>query len=649
MPALILLLALVLPALSVSPAGAEEGNSLQNERRLFQTALDALEKEQVDSARAALSELDGYPLKPYLEYRLLLAQLPSAPAEQVQRFLEHHADAHFSATLRTRWLHELARRNAWEAVRDLIREDETSIELRCLAITAQLRTGQAGGIVNRAGELWMSGRNRPTTCEPAFAMLDTIGWITPERLRQRIRLAFDEDNPALAATLARQLGGEAPKRVEAWKRAVEAPDTFLKKDADAPNDSWRADMRVDAVRKLARKDPDQAHPAWLRLRTRYAFTPEQIGEAEREIALRAAWRMDPRASGWLRAVPRAGENEELRAWKVRAALREQDWPHVITAIEAMPAAEREREEWRYWLARAREALGRKETAQALYAELARQGSGYHALLAADRLNLPYAFATNPPLTIDTRRLDALTLRPAIRRAREFRALGMIDEARREWNAALDGMDGPTLGHAARLADHWGWHDRAQVAMGRALRAGAPDLPEVRFPLPWREDVLRAASERELDPHWVYGVIRQESLFMHEVRSRVGAVGLMQLMPATATWMGGKLGRKIDPAQLTDVALNVDLGTAYLGHVRDNFDGHQAMATAAYNAGPGRVRQWQPRESALPADAWIDSIPFDETRNYVQSVLAYTTVFDWRIDGEMIRLSERLPPVPPRQP
>lgn len=293
----------------------------------------------------------------------------------------------------------------------------------------------------------------------------------------------------------------------------------------------------------------------------------------------------------------------------------------------MPQRLGRKREWRYWQARALEQLGRQQEAEFIYASLA-QIPTYYGFLATDRLGLPYR--------IESQRLDlteeyqqSLLNRSAILRAREYLYVGLVLEARREWNKALKGLGREQLKAAAVLADRWGWHERAVFTVARA--AHSSDF-KLRFPMPFEGQVRKMSSQHQLDPALIYSVIRKESAYMADATSRAGAVGLMQLMPATARTVAQRLGRPLTLSDLSDVDTNIELGSYYLRSVMDKFNDQQSLAAAAYNAGPHRVDRWLPDGQSLPADVWVDTIPYRETRGYVRAVLAYTIIFEWRIAG-----------------
>jgi len=322
-------------------------------------------------------------------------------------------------------------------------------------------------------------------------------------------------------------------------------------------------------------------------------------------------------------------------------MRDSDWPSLKTAVESMQDTSDEPLMWKYWRAKALEHTGDRKLARRLYRELARERD-YYGFLAADRLGVPYTIESTP-LIKDTASVGALMEIPGIRRAYELLRVDAETDARREWNRLLTGFNVERKKQAAVLASKWGWH--ADAIRTVALIEEFDDL-ELRFPVSYPDDVTYFAQKRRLDPAWIYGVIRRESAFAARAISSAGAQGLMQLMPATASLTAQKAGLPVPGAgAVFDPKRNIELGSAYLRELFERFGGNMALASAAYNAGPHRVQQWLPEDRALSADAWVETIPYYETRGYVQAVLAYTAVYEWKLGRTPMRLAERMEPIP----
>ena len=624
---------LVLCGALLGPAHA----GVEEQRASFREILAALESGQREAALSRLDELKAYPLKDYPRYLDLRERLEEAPREEIAAFLHAVPDSFMAEDLRKRYLKMLAETEDWPAYLEFDDAALDAFELRCQRVVARGETQGARPVLEEALALWIEGKPLPESCQRIEDWLAASGKLTADVLWKRIEQAMEKGRITEARRLAARAGAE--DRIPQWQQARKSPEDFLKRHKDVQGDAVLHRMLADAARRVADKDASKAHELWHGMKARKVMTARIRHEGDAAVALAAARQHLPEASAWFEAVPASALDAYGRAWKVRAALRAQRWDRVLAAIDAMPAGEQAEDEWRYWRARAMEARGQGDAARQLWRDVARNVS-YYGLLAADRAGVRYALGYThlPPEEL----VNEIAQRPVVQRAREFHALGLVSEARKEWQVALRGMDAPTLRAAAHLAARWGWMDRAAITMGRARNAGLEDL-EVRFPLPWRDDVERFARQAAIDGGWMFGVMRRESAFMADIGSSAGAQGLMQLMPTTAKYVAKKFDLPApDRADLHDPATNMRLGSAYLRYVLDKFGENQVLATAAYNAGPGRVKQWLPKDEVLPADIWVDTVPFTETREYCRAVLHYATVFEWRLHGEARPLSARMP-------
>jgi soluble lytic murein transglycosylase len=614
---------------------------LDEERAAFHDALQAVPKGNTDDVHVMPDALKNYPLLPYFTYLDLRARLPTASLSEVAAFVHAYPLSFMSDELRKRYLSQLAKSGDWAGYLALDDASLTTQEFRCQHLVARGMQSSQAAVIDEGLMLWDEGVTWPPTCQPLEAWLVNSDKMTSERTWQRIERLMEKDKSSEANRLAVLLGSEAQAQIMRWQAARKSPATFLAKNKQVRGDAVLNLMLADAAKKLASSDVDQAYTAWQALAAREVMNPAVRSEAEGGIAMAAARQHAPEASDWFESVSSTGFDADMRAWRVRAALRQQNWKRVLAAIEAMPSDEQGMDEWRYWRARALEKQGHGDEAKQIWQDVACDVT-YYGLLSSDHAGVSYRL-TYVDLPTDEQVGD-VALRPTVRRAREFYLQGMIDEARKEWLVALRDMDLPTQRAAAHLAARWGWMDRAAITMGKARNAGMEDL-EVRFPLPWRDVVEHFARVESIESGWMFGIMRRESVFMADIGSSAGAQGLMQLMPGTAK----DVARKLDlPApnkdDLHDPSINMHLGSAYLGHVLARFDGNEVLATAAYNAGPGRVNRWLPKGGSMPADIWVDTIPFTETREYCRAVLHYATVFDWRLRGESTPLSVRMPDV-----
>ncbi len=641
-------IAVLLLACSVAfarPVVAAAAPFLNDEQKTFLRASAALAKGEMMRYRQLKAKLQDYVLFPWLEYEEARRNL--SDDAKVARFLERYPDTVMAKRLRTSWLHSLGKRKRWQKYLDVYR-DEDDITLRCYYLDAAMtRLGMQADLVAQAKEIWLSDRTRPDACDGTFSHLYRHGKISHRDYWQRTALAMARGNTKLVRFLEKRLTKSQKRWLAQWRKMKKQPEKTLKAAIQWADTRESRDIILDGIERYARKDVIAAWELWhSQFRNDFGFSTAQIDKADRKMALRAAWRHLPEASDMLAQLRPGAVNREVREWRVRAALRRWDWRRAEKAIAAMPEEERNSEQWRYWQARVAAAQGREAEAEDIYRELMQETS-YYGFLAAEKLGEPYRFNHEPVVSPELRHnVELLSQRPAFRRIRELYDIGREADANREWRFETARLSKAEKRVAAQLASDWGWHFSAIVTTAAARHFR--DL-ELRFPLLYRSEVEREARRQRIPVSLVYGVMRRESAYRASVESPAGALGLMQLMPRTAKLVGKKLGmKKLNNASIKIPSNNIRLGTRYLREVMDRYNNNVILATASYNAGPNRVKKWLPEEEPLPADIWVDTITFDETRNYVKAVLFYSTIFDWKLDNKIdYTMRERMQPVAPQ--
>ncbi len=614
---------------------------LERQRALFVEAERALKRGASSEFERLRGQLRDYPLYPYLEYQSLTQDLAQRSPAQIASFLTRYADTPLATQLRGEWLAHLARRANWPEYLRFYQPDRNT-RRRCHQLTALIATGRRAEALPQVAEIWLHGRSQPRACDPVFEVWENAGYRTPQMSWRRIELAMEAGQWRLANYLGRGLSDSDKTWVEHWIKLYQNPRLAADSARFSRPHPYREAMLSHAVRRLAVWDGVEAMALWQRLRPSFNFSPEQVERTEHYIVRNLERAPEPEAYDFVRSVSVDDDDVIVQEARLRAALLREDWPQVITWIAALPDAERDGDRWTYWLGRAMEAEGDREAAAKLYRQAA-QSRGYYGFMAADRAGLPYHLAhTETPVTRTA--VKRIADNEGIRRARELLALDRIIPARREWQDATRDMPVTRLKAAAKLAEQLGWHDRAIFTLART---GYWDDLELRFPLAHTELVERNARLHGIDIAWVFAVMRQESAFMDKARSHVGAMGLMQLMPATARKVARDMLMRTPPKrhELFDPALNIALGSAYLKQMKARLGDSTILATAAYNAGPHRVDRWLPQRT-LPADIWIELVPFKETRGYLRRVLAYTVIYEKRMGLTPTRLHDRLHPVPP---
>ncbi|MFO1350398.1 MAG: transglycosylase SLT domain-containing protein [Gammaproteobacteria bacterium] len=623
-------------------AWAAQEVDLAAQRELFIAADQALAGGDPTFYAAQQDALKTYPLYPYLRYRELRARLATNPIAEVREFLRLYTDSPIAQDLRAAWLTTLADSGRWaDFVPDFMPSDD--VEMACRYRQALLATGQQGAALAGIDQVWLSAQALPRTCDAVIQVWMNQGGPSRELRWRRFALALDAGTLEFGRTLHDLLAPEDRAGADIWLAVYAKPELVLDAKRFAPAAPHTVEILLAGVKRWARRDPAAAAGALDTLKQRYGFAPDDaLSALERRIALRLAKDFHLQARARLAALAPTAVDDEASEWRVRVNLRQSDWTAVLGALDAMPAALREREPWRYWRARALEAGGRKQDAEALYRALAGERD-YYGFLAADRVGGAYRIE-HTALPIADAALLELETRPPLARAHELLWLGRSDEARGEWEYALRNLDSEHLKAAAKLAERWSWHDRAIATLARADVWN--DL-ELRFPTPYRAATVRYAREAALDPAWVYAVMRQESLFRADVRSSAGALGLMQIMPDTGRKIADELNATFNgPAMLLQPDTNIRFGVHYLRAVLDRFQNNPVLASAAYNAGPERTKNWLPAAGGMAADIWVETIPFDETRKYVQRVLEYSAVYGWRLGQPQMPFSLRMRAVQP---
>jgi len=614
-------------------------DTLQSQRQDYEDARKALKRGDNKTFRRLLAKLEDYPLYSYLEYETLRRRLSDHKA--VREFLIRYADTPLSERLRKRWLDNLARRGLWKTLAQEYRYGHGT-PLHCRYLQAKIRTGHLDKVRDEISNVWLVGRSQPKECDAVFrTWIDNDG-LTTEQVWGRIALAMKNRQLSLARYLARYLNEADRKWVARWADVHRRPKTGLRAGALRKDTLVVRRIVRHGVRRLARIDARAAHEAWQTLKPRYQYTPQAIAAIERNIALRAAYQRKPQAQGWLKTVDPGAKDSKVQVWRLRSALGNRDWQDVGAAIATLPGTEQASNRWRYWEARALEHTGQPDKAQGIYTALAGKRD-YHGFLAADRLDIAYSLndASVAHTAAEVAQIEAV---PGISRARELYHLDYLHDARVEWQRSIDAFSARQLELAAVLAHRWGWHDRAIFTVARAKNYDDLDM---RFPVVYRTEVEANAQKHRIDPAWVFGVMRQESAYMSDARSHAGALGLMQLMPRTARSISRIIQSPLRRTKdLFKADKNINLGTAYLRRMLDKNDDHAILATASYNAGPQRVRQWMPDADAVPADLWVETMPFNETRTYVQRVMSYTAIFEERLGRDITPLTRRMPKVEP---
>jgi len=637
-----------LPASSILISQAStnsiDSDPFKEQREIYRQAKKALSLRRYKQFHRLSQQLKRYPLLPYLEYKNLRRQFSSLSKHQIKRFLKANGQSLIGERFRRKLIRYYSSHKRWDDLIDVY-QPQSAISLQCNYLNALIHTGQQAQAFTQVTELWLSATSQPKSCDAVFKKWQQAGLQTTDLSWQRIQLAMARGRTQLSKFLAKVLSPVDRRWVNMWIKLHHRPQLAAQLKLLKSSHPVAATVRIHAIKRLSRKDPQQAIALWQQFSSLYNFSAQQTNAVYRAIGLSMARQHHGDAHQWLSMVADPYHDKYSREWLIRSSIRHSNWAQIITDIEQLPATAQAELRWQFWWAYAQQQRGNSIDAQGIFNYLAAQRS-YYGFLAADHLNLPYAFE-NYPLEFSNMELNSIRLYPATLRARELLRLGNVLDARREWYSLVLSLNKRQKLAAAKLAQQWQWHDRAIYTMGKTDYRD--DIP-LRFPLPIQDKVETWSSLHSIEPALTYAIIRRESAFMSDARSHMGALGLMQIQPRTAKQTARKLRVKYrGKRSLLNTDTNLKLGTAYLSQMLKKLNNQHVLATAAYNAGPHRVRSWLPDTMPMHAIQWIETIPFTETREYVSNVLAYTIIYQHLLHDQYTRLTSRMPSIPARNP
>jgi soluble lytic murein transglycosylase len=650
------------PTNAASPANAKRPVAaadlvLSPDDQAFLDAREAARTGQRERLAQLAARLPAHPLVSYVEYWQLTARLrtdDAAVAADVANFLARHPDTYIGDRLRLDWALALAARGDFAAfdrqAAQLVWNTDDN-QLRCYAALSRYRSAsdqRADAVARDARQLLANTRD--SADEGCLALTEAL--LADGRISawERVRALVEQNQLATAKRIGLRALDATGKPVDPkmLAQAIDRPAAWLTAHERRLTQVQR-ELATVAVARLARDNPQEA--AEYANALHLLLTPEQRGIVWGRIGHMAALRLMPESNDWYRrggdhvgAGADAARVNEVLEWQVRAALRASDWGTVKSAIERMPATLRSDPAWIYWYGRALQQEGQTAEAHEHYGRIAAQFH-FYGKLAAEELGQPLVVPPRaPPPAVEE--VEALRLNIGFLRAMKFYELGLRVEGHREWNWQLRGMDDRQLLAVAEFARTRGLLDRMINTSDRTQREY--DFTQ-RFPSPFRDSLVQYATPLGLDEHWVYGLIRQESRFIQDARSSVGASGLMQLMPATARFVARKLNvPNYSPTRVNELEVNLQLGTGYLKMVLDDLDGSPVLATAAYNAGPSRPRAWRASlERPVEGAIFAETIPFSETRDYVKKVMSNSVYYAALSENKAQSLKARLGVIAPK--
>ena len=631
------------PAAAATTGATTANAAAAQADRDYQLARDAFKAgDAVKLDRLAVT-LEGHLLAPYVRYWQLKLRIDEADPVTVRSFLSLHKDSLLADRMRNDWLKALGKRGAWDvfAQEYPLAQDE-DIELTCYGLQQRLAT-QPSEVMAEAKRIWATGAETPESCEPLFGAMIDKGVLNDRDLWMRFELASDAGNFSLAQRLNNRLPSGHQIAAKDLERANRDPERLLAKSEFQGSTVAGRELALfalhRAISRAGRSGLDTVADSWKKAR---GELPRRFAEAGNgAIAHAAARRLLPEALAWYREAGSTQLSDAQLAWKVRAALREQAWDDVLAAVNAMSGAQQLDPAWRYWRARSLAATGKPAEAREALGYLAHDVS-FYGLLASEEIGLSELPKSDPVVPTPSELTDMDTL-PSVQRMLKFYQLDMRPEALREWIWTIRTFDDRQRLIASQYALSKGLFDRAiNTADTTVLRHDFG----LRYMTPYRDTLMVAAQQTGVDEALVFGLVRQESRFRADAVSSAGAVGLMQLMPPTAKWVAKQLGHNdYRPSQIGDVAINARFGTFYFKYWLEKFDNLPLLAVAGYNAGPGRAQAWRARRP-IEGAIYAETIPFNETRDYVKRVFANTVAYA-RQFGMQPSLKQMLAVIPPK--
>ncbi|MCY0966628.1 transglycosylase SLT domain-containing protein [Parathalassolituus penaei] len=604
------------------PAPSKDSQAFLDAEKKLQTA-------QYAEIPALIAPLQQYALYPHLQYQAFQRFPEYLTQQQINQFLDAYPLFPKRTYLQQMWLKQLSKNNRWAEW--LVAYERLPVKadaVQCDLGRAYLETGKQQQGMALAQTLWTVGKSQVSQCDPLFEKWVAAGNPSAEVATRRYWLAVLAGETRLAAYLHRFMTANVLAAATAYENLQANPEQVPTANLALFPEDARQQLIKKAFEGMARQNPATAAERWLGYRSSLPATSPLIAQLDVYIGRRLVAATADNAPALLQKIdPEYRYSDITEAQLVQAlAANPVQWTLIQTLIGRLPDTLQTSDRWLYWYARAGDMLTPGNTSlDEIWAKVA-QSRSFYGFMAASRQNLPYSLNDQPPKE-DPLILASLQQNAAIQRAREWLVLNRKAEAAREWNSARASFNAAQREQLAAISFGWGWYHQAIMD---AVNQQQWNYLNVRFPKEYSGIFAAEAGRNSIDATWATAIARQESAFREEVVSSAGARGLMQLMPATAKATASKHGLPLGGMdQLFVPQTNIALGTAYLSEMYNRFSQNRAFASAAYNAGPSRVDQWLKARGHLPLDAWIETIPFTETRNYVQNVLSFRVIYGQR--------------------
>ncbi len=596
------------------------------QRKLYRDALYLIKSGQRSRYLKLRARLETYPLYPYLEYSDKLTRLSRQSSESVTEFIDQYKDTPLANQMLQNWVYNLAKRGEWKTFIENYSPSVAAKKNACFYGYALYKESRLAEAMEWAEKLWLVDFSQPDECEPIFKIWRDNDGLTPDIAWRRFSLTLLSNESKLAAYLVRFLAREDKQYANSFKLVHRRPANVKRVDKYKKDNRRIHELVLHGLKRLSRTRPDEALETLNKYLEIHHFEQEALTETYVYIAKQLANSGDK--LNQIDDLPvNLHEHADLVEARIRMALKQQDWSQVLILINLLPEESQLHPRWEFW--KARVLVGSvdpadRDIALRSFSRLAELRS-FYGFLSADRLQQEYNYV-DEPTSVSTEEILALEATPGIQRALELLTLNERTKARREWYFTTQDFSNRERRVAARVAHRWGWH---KAAIQSLIDADAWNELDYRFPIAFLDTFISNARTADIPANWSLAIARQESAFMPDAKSPAGAYGLMQLMPTTAKSVAQRSGMSFKSNRdLTKPAFNIKLGSHYLGQMLRRYNNNRILATAAYNAGPENVDRWV--DGDLPFDIWIETIPFMETRSYVQNVLMFSTIYGRRL-------------------
>lgn len=595
-----------------------------DEHSAFLSAEKQARSSNYNKFKEAVGVLD-HPLKPYVE-KTYWQRHPSIKHQtEIENYLTIYQNTPLEWPVRKAWLKYLSKSNRKATFINNYKKTSNN-ELTCTYLQYQLDLGAPEkAILNQISDLWVVGKSQPKECDSLFSLWRKKGYLNQDRIWQRITLAAQGGDRNLLPYLKTLLPKKEQYLADLYRKVRSDPSASAGLYRYKNKTVKEGEIAHYGVKRLIWRDKDLALKAWEKLDKMFDYSDEQKADVYYTFALSLASSGHEQARFWLNKVPKERQDRKLMQWQLGNMLKTQDWSGIVaffTGKENLSLGQQ------YWLAYSLEQRGDVDRAKAIWQTVAKERD-YYGFLAAARLNIPVQLNTIP-LQVSDALVTEVAEAPGFKRAKALYELERYTSARREWNYLTRTSSEKEKLAASKLAAELDWYDSTIYTLAQIK---AWDYVELRFPFAFQDLFERYSKRNRIDVTWSIAISRRESSFAPDARSHANARGLMQLLPSTAKYVNKST---VSSRRLNHPQTNIRLGTEYLGYLKKKNKGNEVLATASYNAGYHRIKRWIP-DDAMPAELWVELIPYRETRNYVKNVFAYRQVYHTRMgrDGNLL--------------